>query len=256
MHILRSKAVAADSNFIGYQTMKKNIMTETEQESAQENNFSRRKIILEELDRERKTAAPHSKPHRSEELQMEVEKVYPSDDYGKGIIQLPSEIMEALDISAGEPVEIEGERKTVARVWKANILEGLTEDTVRMDTFIRYNAKVTVGDKVTLRKAKVIPAKKITVAPLEEEKLTLTGEIEDKIRYNLRERYLVKEDIIPVRKDLLGFNDVARPEVKKQTVEFMVTQVTPSKSTVMITDETQISFEKSVEGYRKKHVSL
>ena len=255
MHMHRIKAAAADSNFIGHQTMKKNIITETEPESTQENNSPRRKIILEDLDREKKTTQTPSTPQRSEEIQMEVEKVYPSDDYGKGIIQLPSEIMEALDISAGEPVEIEGERKTIARVWKANILEGLTENTVRMDTFIRYNAKVTVGDKVTLRKAKVIPAKKITVAPLEEENLTLTGEIEDKIRYNLRERYLVKEDIIPVRKDLLGFNDVSRPEVKKQTVEFMVTQVTPSKSMVVITDETQISFEKSVEGYRKKHVS-
>ena len=166
--------------------MKKTIITETEQENVQESKLGQRKIILEELDREnggekKPTVAP-AKTHRTEELQMEVEKVYPSDDYGKGIIQLTSETMEYLGISAGEPVEIEGERKTLARVWKANILEGLTEDTVRMDTFIRYNAKVTVGDKVTLRKAKVIPAKKITVAPLEEEKLTLNSEIEDRIR--------------------------------------------------------------------------
>ena len=234
--------------------MKKTMITETEQESGRENHSGQRKIVLEELDRGKKVSSP-PKPQRIEEIHMEVEKVYPSDDYGKGIIQLPPELMEILGINAGEPVEIEGERKTVARVWKANILEGLTEDTVRMDTFIRYNAKVTVGDKVTLRKAKVIPAKKITIAPLEEEKLTLNGEIEDKIRYNLRERYLVKEDIVPIRKDVLGFNDVSRPEVKKQTVEFMVTQVTPSKSAVVITDETQISFEKSVEGYRKKHIS-
>ena len=234
--------------------MKKTMITETEPESVRENHLGQGKIVLEELDRGKKSSLP-LKPQRIEEIHMEVEKVYPSDDYGKGIIQLPPEIMETLEINAGEPVEIEGERKTVARVWKANILEGLTEDTVRMDTFIRYNAKVTVGDKVTLRKAKVIPAKKITVAPLEEEKLTLNGEIEDKIRYNLRERYLVKEDIVPIRKDVLGFNDVSRPEVKKQTVEFMVTQVTPSKSAVVITDETQISFEKSVEGYRKKHIS-
>ncbi|WNY28882.1 ATP-dependent zinc metalloprotease FtsH [Methanimicrococcus stummii] len=190
-----------------------------------------------------------------DELQMEVEKVYPTDDFGKGIIPLTSEVMEMLGLSVGEPVEIEGERKTVARVWKANILDGSTDETVRIDTFIRYNAKVTVGDKVTIRKAKVVPAKKITVAPLEEEKLALNGEIEDKIRYNLRERYLVKEDIVPVRKDMLGLNDVSQPEMKKQTVEFMVTQVTPSKSMVVVTDETQISFEKSAEGYRKKHIS-
>ncbi|MDR2943597.1 MAG: CDC48 family AAA ATPase [Methanosarcinales archaeon] len=192
---------------------------------------------------------------RIEELQMDVEKVYPSDDYGKGIIQLTPEVMDFLGVNAGEPVEIEGERKTVARVWKANILEGLTENTVRIDTFIRYNAKVTVGDKVTLRKAKVVPAKKITVAPLEEERLVLNGEIEDRIRYNLRERYLVKEDIVPVRKDLLGLSEVSRPEMKKQTVEFMVTQVTPSKAMVAVTEETQISFEKSAGGFRKKHIS-
>ncbi|MDY0266324.1 MAG: CDC48 family AAA ATPase [Methanimicrococcus sp.] len=195
------------------------------------------------------------KPELADELQMEVEKVYPTDEYGKGIIPLTGEVIEMLGLTVGEPVEIEGDRKTVARVWKANILDGATNETVRMDTFTRYNAKVTVGDRVTLRKAKVIPAKKITVAPLEEEKLILTAEIEDRIRYNLRERYLGKEDIVPVRKDVLGLNDVSQPEMKKQTVEFMVTQVTPSKSLVMVTQETQILFEKSAEGCRKKHIS-
>lgn len=209
----------------------------------------RKNEMIEQEVTERKKIA------KADELQMEVEKVYPTDDFGKGIIPLTSEVMEMLGLTVGEPVEIEGERKTVARVWKANILDGSTDETVRIDTFIRYNAKVTVGDKVTIRKAKVVPAKKITVAPLEEEKLTLTAEIEDRIRYNLRERYLVKEDIVPVRKDMLGLNDVSQPEMKKQTVEFMVTQVTPSKSMVVITDETQISFEKSAEGYRKKHIS-
>jgi len=214
-----------------------------------------RKNMIIEAEEDEQVAVVKKKTEKVDELQMEVEKVYPTDEYGKGIIPLTSETMEMLDVAIGEPVEIEGDRKTIARVWKANILDGLTEDTVRIDTFIRYNAKVTVGDKVTIRKATAVPAKKITVAPLEEEKITLNGEIEDRIRYNIRERYLVKEDIIPVRRDLLGLSEVAQPEMKKQTVEFMVTQVTPSKSMVVITDETQISFEKSVSGYRKKHIS-
>lgn len=235
-------------------TIKKNMIIETD-ETEPENVLQSQpgcgEIIMEELAPEKRIR----RTGKSDELLMEVEKVYPSDDYGKGIIQLTPEVMDLLGINVGEPVEIEGERKTVARVWKANILDGLTEDTVRIDTFIRYNAKVTVGDKVALRKAKVVPAKKITVAPLEEERLTLNDEIEDRIRYNLRERYLVKEDIVPVRKDLLGLNDVSQPEMKKQTVEFMVTQVTPSKSMVAVTDETRISFEKSAGGFRKKHIS-
>ena len=214
-----------------------------------------RKNMIIEAEEDEQVAVVKKKTEKVDELQMEVEKVYPTDEYGKGIIPLTSETMEMLDVAIGEPVEIEGDRKTIARVWKANILDGLTEDTVRIDTFIRYNAKVTVGDKVTIRKATAVPAKKITVAPLEEEKISLNGEIEDRIRYNIRERYLVKEDIIPVRRDLLGLSEVAQPEMKKQTVEFMVTQVTPSKSMVVITDETQISFEKSVSGYRKKHIS-
>ena len=200
---------------------------------------------------------PIEKPaiRKVNELQMVVEKVYPTDDFGKGIIPLTLDVMGMLGVSVGEAVEIEGERKTVARVWKANILEGLMEDTVRIDTFIRYNAKVSIGDRVTLRKAKIVPAKKITIAPLEEEKLHITGEMEERIKYNIRERYLVKEDIVPIRKDVLEISDDSQPEMKKQTVEFMVTQVTPSKSMVVITDETLISFEKSVVGYRKKHVS-
>ncbi|WNY26089.1 CDC48 family AAA ATPase [Methanolapillus millepedarum] len=192
---------------------------------------------------------------RVPEIQMGVEKVYPTDDYGKGIIPLTSDVMAHLGVSIGEPVEIEGERKTVARVWKANILDG-GDDSVRIDTFIRYNAKVSVGDRVTIRKTKAVPAKKITIAPLEGEKISLTKEIEDNIKYNIRERYLVKEDIIPVRKDLLPLAEFfSEPEMKKQTIEFMVTQVTPSKSAVLITNETQIAFEKSADGYRKKYIS-
>lgn len=238
--------------------MKRNMIIETEEtgnENISQPKSGQRKLIADDPVPEKKAERAAARPVKQDELQMEVEKVYPSDDYGKGIIQLTPEIMGIIGTAVGEIIEIEGERKTVARVWKANILDGLTEETVRIDTFIRYNAKVTVGDKVTLRKTKAVPAKKITVAPLEEEKLVLTGEIEDRIRYNLRERCLVKEDIVPVRKDLLGLNDVSQPEMKKQTVEFIVTQVTPSKSPVTITDETLISFEKSAGGFRKKHIS-
>ncbi|WNY27372.1 CDC48 family AAA ATPase [Methanolapillus ohkumae] len=190
------------------------------------------------------------------EIQMEVEKAYPTDEYGKGIIPLTSDVMKQLGVGVGEPVEIEGERKTAARVWKANILDGCTEESVRIDTFIRSNAKVSVGDRVFIRKVKAVPAKKITIAPLEGEKITLSKEMEDNIKYNIRERYIVKEDILPVRKDLLPlYDNFSEPEVKKQTVEFMVTQVTPSKSVVIVTNDTQISFEKNADGCRKKYIS-
>lgn len=189
-------------------------------------------------------------------IELIVEKAYPTDEFGKGVIPLSTDHMSLLGIVAGDPVEIEGERKTLARVWKANILDSGEPETVRIDTFIRNNAKVSLGDVITIRKASVVPAQRLTLAPLDGENIVMNSEIEDLIRYNLMGRYVLKEDIIPIRRDLLPLSDdLSESEMKKQTIEFFVTQATPSKSNLIVTENTKISFARETGGGRKKYIS-
>lgn len=85
-------------------------------------------------------------------------------DVGRGIARIAAQYLEQIGVSPGEPVEIEGQRLTgavAALAYQADA--GL--DIVRIDGLIRTNAGVSVGDTVTVRKAKWKPANHVTLAP-------------------------------------------------------------------------------------------
>ncbi|MEM3373678.1 MAG: CDC48 family AAA ATPase [Candidatus Woesearchaeota archaeon] len=86
------------------------------------------------------------------------------DDVNKGIVRIDSSFMHDLGIRPGDIVEITGERKTVAiadRAYPGDI--GL--NIIRMDGLIRRNAKATIGEMVSVKKANVVEAKKVIIAP-------------------------------------------------------------------------------------------
>ena len=190
-------------------------------------------------------------------VRLFTEKVYPSDEYGKGVVMLSEKMMADLDLSVGDPVEIVGERRTVAKVWKANILDStFSPDSIRVDVFIRTNAGVSLGDQVMIRKTKTVPAEKITLAPLEGENITIDLETAETVRYNILDRYVMRDDIVPVRKDVFPAVDQTEPEGRKLNAEFVVTQSVPAGKALTITDETIITFEKTAVGVHKRGVSF
>ncbi len=86
------------------------------------------------------------------------------DDVNKGIVRIDSGFMHDLGIRPGDIIEITGERKTVAitdRAYPGDI--GL--NIIRMDGLIRRNAKAGIGELVSIKKANIIEAKKIIIAP-------------------------------------------------------------------------------------------
>ncbi|MCX7750163.1 MAG: CDC48 family AAA ATPase [Candidatus Bipolaricaulota bacterium] len=85
-------------------------------------------------------------------------------DVGRGIVRLSAEHIEALGISPGEPVEIQGARVTGA-IAAVAYQDDAGLDIVRMDGLVRANAGVGVGDTVQIRKAKWKPANQVTLAP-------------------------------------------------------------------------------------------
>ena len=85
-------------------------------------------------------------------------------DVGHGKVRIDNETMQKLGITAGDFVEIQGKKMTVAVAWPA-YAEDQGEEIVRMDGLIRRNAGVALNEYVALKKADVKDAQAIIFAP-------------------------------------------------------------------------------------------
>src|SRR3989339_1105113 len=86
------------------------------------------------------------------------------DDVNKGIVKMDSSFMKQIEVNPGDILEIKGERITAAivdRAYPGDI--GL--NIIRMDGNIRRNARTSIGEIVTIAKAVVKPAKRVSIAP-------------------------------------------------------------------------------------------
>src|SRR6056297_2915201 len=100
----------------------------------------------------------HPRGYIMNEVQLEVAKAYPNDS-GRGIARLDPDTLLHLKLSPGDIIEIEGAETTAAKVWRADRQDWNT-DTVRIDGFTRQNADVSIGERVTIRKAEETKAEK------------------------------------------------------------------------------------------------
>jgi transitional endoplasmic reticulum ATPase len=82
-------------------------------------------------------------------------------DAGRGIARLPESARSRLGVLSGDPVIVEGDRRTVVKVWPADD-DG---QFVRVDADTRANAGVNIGDVVTVHNATVDDATSVTVQP-------------------------------------------------------------------------------------------
>jgi len=89
------------------------------------------------------------------------------DDINKGIVRIDSQILRALNIAPGQPVGIEGARKTIAIADRAYPSD-LGLEIIRMDGIIRKNAKISVGEQIKIFKPELKEASKITLIPMQE----------------------------------------------------------------------------------------
>ena len=85
-------------------------------------------------------------------------------DAGRGRARLPGRIQSELGVLSGDPIIIEGNRLTVAKVWPSD------EDGefVRIDADTRASAGVNIGDTVRVRKGTVEDAVEVTLQPADE----------------------------------------------------------------------------------------
>ena len=131
-------------------------------------------------------------PEEKKEVKLKIAEAV-QDDVNRGLVRIDSQFMHLLGVRPGEVVEIEGERKTVSVVDRAYPAD-IGHNIIRMDGLIRRNARSGLGEIVTVRKADVKPAKKVSLAPAR--KGIMIRASPEIFKQGLQGRAVIKGDIV------------------------------------------------------------
>jgi len=174
------------------------------------------------------------------------------DDAYKGIARIDFDIMRELGIKRGDIILIKGKRETVAiadKAYPADVGEGI----IRIDGIIRKNAGASVSENVIVKKAEIIEAKRVTIAPAQKGIM-----VQGDLKPGLLGRAVVKGDIVVLggarrRRDLMsedmenlfgGFSDFFGDMGfgsfgGLQQIRFLILNTKPSQPCI-ITENTEV----------------
>ena len=173
-------------------------------------------------------------------------------DVGKGVARLGETAFRNLGLEPGDPIEIVGKKRTAAvAIPLTGEDDGL--DIVRLDGLQRANAGVGNGDRVAVRPAHPTVARRVTVAPAQQN-VRLSGNPEA-LKKTLAGRPLVAGDIVStsVYRKRSGDDDDApdipeeilrrmfnAPSYGLQEIRLNVTGTKPRGDIVVVGDETEV----------------
>src|SRR5579884_1971249 len=107
-------------------------------------------------------AAQTQEPQTVDSLQLVVIEGF---QVGRGVARIDPADMARLGCQAGDIVLVTGNRTTAAKVVPSALVDR-GQQTIQMDSQVRQNSASGLGERVTVRKAKVRNAEKITLLPL------------------------------------------------------------------------------------------
>jgi len=170
-------------------------------------------------------------------VQLRVDSAYPGDP-GGGKARFDPKTLDLLKIFPGDIVAIEGKRRTVAKVLGA-LVEDWDQQKVRLDTFTRLNAGVSLGERVNVIKIfDVVEAKRVIIAPPEDLLKKIPMENNPYIMNGLIDFAIAKDDSVPI---LLG-----PPFIDSQIVTFRIVEIEPEEA-VIINGNTLLEFPEKPE---------
>lgn len=138
---------------------------------------------------------------------------------GRGMALIDSKVMEELDLSTGDVIEVSGEKKGYVILWSSPPTD-YGKKLIRIDGYTRNEIGVGIDDTVTIRKVIVKKAEQVILAPTEE--LAIVG-LEEYLPELLDGRVVAKGEVIPLN-------------VMGRRIGFTVTSVSPSDATVSLID--------------------
>ncbi len=146
-----------------------------------------------------------------------------SKDAERGIARVDPAVMEVLGITAGDVIQIEGKKRTVAIVWPG-YPEDANRGVIRIDGTIRRNAQTSIDEKVAIRKVPIKEARKITFAPTEP--LRIMGG-EEFLSQSLEGRAVIRGDVIQIN-------------VMGRKIDLVVVSYTPTSDAVLVHRTTEV----------------
>jgi transitional endoplasmic reticulum ATPase len=131
------------------------------------------------------------------EVRLQVAEVKQQRDVGRCKARIGSKIMEKLQISTGDIIEIKGKKVTAAIAWPAYD-EDMGRNIIRIDGITRQNASVSINEYVIVRKANAKDAQHITLAPLNVTIPNVDEGFYEFIRTRIIEIPVVEDNVIQV----------------------------------------------------------
>jgi len=157
----------------------------------------------------------------------------PQSDVGLGRARVDTKTRMALGLDVGEIVEIIGKKSTAAKIFRV-MQEDEGKGIIRIDGLVRRNVGCSIGDRVEAKKAEVLTAERVTIAPIisEGHRISFGQGIENFAKRGLLKKPLMKGDVVIVPGiALMG-----------GALPFMVVKTSP-KGVVQINDETIIEMK-------------
>ncbi len=175
---------------------------------------------------------------------------------GRSLCYIDQNILEQLDLTTGNIIEIRGKKKTTGIVVSSINDKG--RGIIRLDGLQRLNAGATIGEYVTIRLAQVYPAREIVLTPTKAN-IDLKRQA-DAIKAKLIDKPVVIGDIVDVLGAVYQTTDPGNPmneimsmfmksQKKRPTLgilRLIVENTTPSDKIVKITRDTLIKVNKRV----------
>jgi transitional endoplasmic reticulum ATPase len=136
---------------------------------------------------------------------------------GRGVALMDPKVMDDLQLSTGDVIEISGKKKTFVLLWSSQPTDYGT-GLIRIDGYTRNNIGRGIDDKVTVQKVtNLVKAEQVIMAPTDE--LNVQG-LEDYLPELLEGRAVAKGDLIPI--NMMG-----------RKIGFVVTNTSPLSSSNM-----------------------
>ncbi len=175
---------------------------------------------------------------------------------GRSLCYIDQNILEQLGLTTGNIIEIRGKKKTTGIVVSSINDKG--KGIIRLDGLQRLNAGATIGEYVTIRLARVFPAREIVLTPTKEN-IDLKRQA-DAIKAKLIDKPVVIGDIVDVLGAVYQKSDPGNPmneimsmfmksQKKRPTLgilRLIVENTAPSDKIVKITRDTLIKVNKRV----------
>ena len=182
------------------------------------------------------------------EITLKVAEAISQKDVGQGVARLDPNVMDDLGIHERDLIEIVGDRKTAAIALPSQTDIGL--GVIRIDGLVRKNSGATIGGEVTIKKTKATEAKKVVLAPIENN-IRVQGDV----RGLFAGKVMVQGDIIgsqiraPRPSMNMGFGSLFdelmdfTPAMKE--IKFAVVSTNPKKDIVIVGPNTEVQLHET-----------